>query len=151
MTIADGGYLSSPVCRPTGIYVTAPAEIIYGTSLRPIHNDVSLSAGRDGDRQFEDTATRPRPNRESAVTGAVGTRVLCGHQTGRVRVKEADDRSFAVVVERGVRAAFRVDAVPLLPDSGRAALQHRHPGWFALAEEQLVREAEESVVGRRGQ
>ena len=68
-----------------------------------------------------------------------------------VGVQEADHRALAVVVERLVRDAVLVDAVPVLPDRGRAAVDHVQPRRCRALEEQLVRDVGVAGVGEHRQ
>ncbi len=88
-----------------------------------------------------ESATRHRRDAESLVAGFEEL------EAGDVLVQEGDDGAFAVVVQRGVRVAVGVDATPLLPDGGGAAVDHDEPGGFAVLEQQVVGDVEVSGVG----
>ena len=83
-------------------------------------------------------AIRARPRPGEPATGARAdpespvARVLEQLDAGGVAVQEGDDRALGVVVERLVRHAVGVDAVPALPHGRGAAVDHRQPGRLAV-------------------
>ena len=92
-----------------------------------------------------DAAAGPRRDAEAAVAG------LDELEAGDVLVQERDDRALAVVVERGVRDAVGVDAAPLLPHGGGAAVDHDEPRRLGVLEEQVVGDVEVAGVGEHRQ
>src|SRR5699024_2073575 len=65
-----------------------------------------------------------------------------------VRVQEADHTAFAVVVERLVCLSLLVNPFPVLPDGGRALVQHVQPGRRRALEQQRVCDVGAPVVGK---
>ena len=133
----------------------------------PREHHLGDAAGRHGDLERERSRPRvpgrPRPAVRRHVLGrgpgdpATGPRLdaeprarsapaRCSPATYRCR--NEIDRALGVVVERLVRHAVVVDAVPALPHRGRAAVDHRQPRRLGVLEQQLVGEVEVAVVGQ---
>src|SRR4051812_39665675 len=97
----------------------------------------------DGDRALRRLVGAPGP-RHGRVRDGRDLEGLPGDRPGplpqpqRVGVQETDHGALAVVVERVVGGAGVVDALPVLPDGGRATVEHVQPGGRCALEEQLV-------------